>query len=342
MIKALAYFLPQFHIDEKNNKWWGDGFTEWSHFRSVEKYYEWQKIRAPLDGEYFLDSEEILREQYIRAKEIGLDGFIVWNYWFGGGVKVLDKPLEIVLDKNIDFKFCLAWANHSWINKKDNILLQEQLYLGEEDYKEYFNYCLRFFKTSNYLKINNRPIFFIFKPKDIPDLSLFLSVFNSLAKDNGFDGIFFVAENTKENIYGFDRFVYSGFVLSLSKYIHPVGKIKEYLRNKGFLKIKKPIVYDYYKLCKFSFKFKLKKNELPSVLTGWDTSIRHKNKGVILKNFDAKIFQEVLVNAIKKKNKDDFLVVKSWNEWAEGNILEKDNIFGESIGKIFKEEINKI
>ena len=35
--KILAIYLPQFHITEDNNKWWGEGFTDWESVKSAEQ-----------------------------------------------------------------------------------------------------------------------------------------------------------------------------------------------------------------------------------------------------------------------------------------------------------------
>ncbi len=37
----------------------------------------------------------------------------------------------------------------------------------------------------------------------------------------------------------------------------------------------------------------------------------------------------------------DFLIVKSWNEWAEGNLLEPDSIYGFTMLKVMKEALRK-
>ncbi|MBF9226520.1 MULTISPECIES: glycosyltransferase WbsX family protein [Acinetobacter calcoaceticus/baumannii complex] len=341
----LAYYLPQFHEVEENNLWWGKGFTEWTNVKKAKKYFKNHEIRKPVEplGEYDLVSNnKIIEKQFEIAQENGVDGFLVWNYWFGNDEKILEKPFEMVLEKEQKVKYAFAWANHSWLNKTKGILLKEQKYLGKSDYRKYFEYLTPYFLSENYIKKDNKPIFSIFMPSLIPDLLEFIDSFNKWAIELGFSGIFWLAENTNsESIHKecFDRYFDSTVFLKGRKY----SKIMYFLerlnsRTSGRINFG-PFIYDYYELASLYKNYSLQQNELGVVFSGWDTSVRHARNGIILKNLTPNSFklhvEDILLKI--KENNSDIVIVKSWNEWAEGNILEPDTVYGSKILNIVKE-----
>lgn len=340
----LAYYLPQFHEVEENNLWWGKGFTEWTNLRKAKKYYNGHEIRKPTVplGEYdLIMNPEVMQQQYNIAEKHGIDGFLVWNYWFGSDDKILEKPLEKVLNDNIQVKYAFTWANHSWLNKTKGILLKEQKYLGVEDYEKYFEYLKPYFLSENYIKKDNKPIFGIFMPKDIPNIEEFINCFESNAKKIGFDGIFWLAENTSKTdnyVCYFDHYYNSSLFLKGRDYNY-FQYFFERLNSRTLGKFNfGPFVYSFEKLLKLYENYKLDIKELGVIFCGWDTSIRHLKNGIILKGFNEKIFDEHVSNVFIKSidNNSDIIILKSWNEWAEGNVIEPDSIFGYELLKIVK------
>lgn len=68
------------------------------------------------------------------------------------------------------------------------------------------------------------------------------------------------------------------------------------------------------------------------VVSGWDHTPRTGIKGILLVGSTPEKFQKIteeqLAKIPYKPFEERFLVVKSWNEWAEGNYLEPDLKYG--------------
>lgn len=350
-ILSLAFYLPQFHEIEENNQWWGKGFTEWIHLNQAKKYFDWQEIRKPVPpfGEYNLLNPEVLEWQASTAKKYGIDGFMVFDYWFGAGKTLLEKPMQMVLDKQLNFDYCLCWANHTWYNKRENILLLQQQYLGAADYTAYFNRLLPHFQSSHYIKIDNKPVFAIFNPKEIPDLDVFVDTFKSLAIQAGFNGLYLIAEQTDasaEHARYFDAYTKSNNVFKGRNRDNFFSYLKEKLTRKFGCTQLGPFYYDYHNLVVNNSINTDDEKYIPAVFTGWDTSPRHQKRGTILKGFNLVEFKNHLMqikNVLDRRNlKNQVILIKSWNEWAEGNLLEPDNIFGYQLLEAYRDFVTQI
>lgn len=342
--RLIAYHLPQFHEIKENNEWWGEGYTEWTAVKNWKPYFKGHQLRKPSEelGYYDLSDPQVLEKQYEIASNYGLEGFCFWTYWFGNGEMLLEKPLEHLLLPNSKVKYCFAWANHSWWDKSTWRLLKEQKYLGKEDYINFYNTFSKHFNNPNYIKIDNKLVLTIFLPEDIPDLEIFMSTFNELAQKDGFNGFYFISNHSTKKTFSknlFDAYMNNNALFDNRNIFQ---KVIERLVRKYSWTFLGPIKYSYPKMVKNLYIKKCKNdNFIPSIFAGWDTTARHKKKGVILTGFSDKSFDTHVKNIFSLNSSNDFIFIKSWNEWAEGNVLEPDDIFGTKLLNIIKKLNNK-
>jgi hypothetical protein len=343
-VRILASYLPQFHPIPENDNWWGPGFTEWTNVgKAIPLFKGHYQPKVPADlGYYDLRMPEVRQAQADLASSHGIEGFCYWHYWFGHGKQLLERPFKEVLESGKpDFPFCLAWANHDWKDKQfskkgSNRMLMKQEYPGEEDYILHFNTVLPAFKDKRYVRVDNKPLFLIYDPKSLPDVSEFISLWNKLARENGLDGIHFVANThhlediPKMKGLGFDATNIIRLFHFMSKELGFFHRVKMKISR---IVLKRGQVYDYGLAMQHAHGEEDKLDYCyPSIISNWDHSPRSGRQGHIFINSTPKAFKihiQKVLDQIRDKDPEHRIVfLKSWNEWGEGNYVEPDLKYG--------------
>ena len=358
MARFIALYLPQYHPTPENDEWWGKGFTEWVNVAKARPLFRGHKQpHIPADlGFYDLRLAEVREQQAELAKEAGIEAFCYWHYWFGNGRRLLERPFnEVVSSGRPDFPFCLGWANHSWYKKlwdpkskgKDKLLI-EQTYPGIEDYVLHFNTLLPAFKDHRYLKVNGKLFFLIYDPLHFEDIKTFISTWRRLAKENGLNDFYFIAQDfdsrAKDQILslGIDA-IYNSDTFNIHHKLNKFSKVMYLLQRKV---LRRPTAFNYKDAIKYMVIDDCKNREvIPCISPNWDHSPRSSHNAVILKNSTPDLFKRIAKRAIEivqgKPEDEQIVMIKSWNEWGEGNYMEPDLEFGHGYINALKEAIEE-
>ena len=357
-MKILCMYLPQYHTFPENDACWGEGYTEWTAVRAAKPYDKDQiQPRVPLQGRYYdlvKEGVETLTWQASLADRYGIYGFSFYQYWFCGK-QLMERPLKILYDHpEIPLRYCICWANETWTRTWYDLadqVLMEQEYGSQADWKAHFDYLLPFFKDERYIKVNNRPLLQIYRTFDIKDLAAMRDLFDRLAREAGFDGIFLLSgktagieETRKETVDGYYYFE-PGYSLKHGLKPHQVfsynvSVLLRTIRNRIFkkkvLERRIPANWLYRAIAERTYG----PGEYPGLFPNWDNTPRRSYKGLVYTGTNPERFGEVL-RALKEKvrgREDDFVFLNAWNEWGEGAVLEPDEADGygylEAVAKV--------
>lgn len=363
--KVIAFYLPQYHPTPDNDKWWGTGFTEWTNVGKAKPLFKGHyQPKVPADlGYYDLRLPEVREAQAELAKEAGLYGFCYYHYWFGNGKEELELPFDEVLRLGKpDFPFMLCWANESWHKKfwnKDGKgsskeMLIEQTYPGVEDHIAHFYRLLPAFKDSRYIKIDGKPLFMIYNPEQLSDFNALKKIWDDLALKNGLPGISYwcqmrldlsVITLRKLKAEGYDFIntmrLWEGFDYGTPKIVRIVKRLFRAIFNL-------PYIRPYNKVID-ALKFLISKKDIdnyliPTIIPNWDHTPRSKNNGAVIRNSTPELFKKHARDLLSfaKANNKEFVLLKSWNEWGEGNYLEPDLKYGKRFIEALSQTINEI
>ncbi len=332
-IKLIAFYLPQFHEIPENNKWWGEGFTEWTNTKkSSPLFTNHYQPREPYQDYYYNLLDPSVREwQANLAKKYGIYGFCYYHYWFDGKM-LLEKPFnEVLTSGKPDFPFCLSWANEPWSRRWDGSedqVLMPQYYGREKDWQSHFNYLLRAFMDDRYIRVQDKPIFLIYRPELIPNCSEMLLYWNELAKQHGLEGIYFI-----RTLNGFhplsDKTNFDASLEFEPHYTMAHGGCHRMWKGISGYNGRK-LAMDYDTLWSCILNRSLVDNEtkvIPGAFIDWDNTARLGENASFCVGANPTYFQNYLSEQIHRANhlyQSDLLFINAWNEWAEGTYLEPD------------------
>ena len=290
--------------------------------------------------------EETRVDQAKLAKEYGIYGFCYWHYWFSGE-RILHRPSDEVLTSGKpDFPFCLGWANETWsgvwYGSPDSTIIKQDY--PEGDAEKHYDVLRKFFLDPRYIKKNGCPLFYIYKPKLIPKDSNYIGILRRLAKMDGFKDLFIVGTWLPNKVDTFDniedlhidagiitnisgRYALSKSEILISKIIDRIKKLTKLEIGPKKMPYKKAIELMLPELGSFKFP------AYNCVVSNWDNTPRSGRRGLVLTDSTPQLFRKALGIAIRNvKNKykdshdDHYVFLKSWNEWAEGNYVEPDQL----------------
>lgn len=342
-MRSIALFLPQFHPIPENDEWWGAGFTEWRNVTRAKPLFRdhYQPIQPADLGYYDLRVPEVRTQQANLAREYGISGFCYYHYWFTGK-RLLERPVDDILSSGKpDFPFCLCWANENWTRRwdgQDQQVLIAQSYSHADDLN-HIKALLPYFHDPRYIRVENKPLFLVYKSSSLPDPSATLRLWRHHALASGLDGLYLVKVESSPierklnpGVDGYDASLdFQPDWGSLSPQRNPPFGWK--LRNKLGLALPHPFrenrVFSYPEVVDSMLtRPPVDYPRIPCVVPSWDNTARRQDGGAtILHDSTPKVYAKWLRSVVAdaksfERLPEPIVFINAWNEWAEGNHLE--------------------
>ena len=349
-IKPFAVYFPQFHNIAENNLNYYNGMTDITNLNHYNNNNNSNKLDSPLLSEfglknmleYDLTNKNIINKQIEIAKKHCIYGFAVYYYWFSTNTitnknTIMEKCYDLFFEKEInDFKIFFIWANEDWTgNPAFNTEHQILNIYDEENYKKNIKNLMKYFKHSNYHKVDNKPIFYIHHPFLIPEekIEMFRNVLNTECIENGFDGAILVLNSLikkYENQYNYNfhpnykKATTLDYDLYVERYVKPENDPNT-------------IFFDFDNSARLCIPDKLK---LRSKYT--NNSILNQSKYLekVLNQYKTREYDNKNLSDENNENEiNKIMLINSWNEWGENMAIEPGEINGYKYLSLLKSKL---
>jgi lipopolysaccharide biosynthesis protein len=333
-VRLIAFYLPQYHPIPENDEWWGRGFTEWTNVsKALPQFVGHYQPRFPGElGFYDLRVPAVQRRQVELARKYGVHGFCFYYYWFHGK-RLLERPLrQFVDDTEIDFPFCLCWANENWTRRWDG--RDQEVLIGQQHSEESDSAFIRdvetFLTHRNYIRIHGRPLLIVYRAQILPNPAATARLWRAYCRDAGIGDPYLVAAQT----FGFHDPREVGFDAAVQfpphncavpdihrelKFLNPEFGGRVFRYSDAAKCMARPVREPY--------------TVFQTAFTGWDNEPRTPGRGWMYAFATPAVYRdwltEIARRALENPDPDKRMVfVNAWNEWAEGTYLEPDRRYG--------------
>ena len=335
--RVLAFYLPQFHQIPENDAWWGEGFTEWTNVARARPIFDAQRhpVQPGELGAYDLADPSVMSAQAELARGHGIDGFVMYHYWFDG-TRLLHKPLDNLLaDPTIDLPFALCWANENWTRTWDGL---EQDVLMAQTYEDgwadrFYDDLLPALRDPRYLRMEGRPLLVVYRAGQIPGARAVFERWKARASADGLGGLHLLGVIPSREFEGVEPSA-AAALDGLVRFPPGSGVGLQQLMPAGYVQGPTGAVYSYEAAVEHADLSALSALGLrihPGVMPGWDNTARRGSAAYAFHGANPLTFRRWLAQASAAAvaaGPDPLVFVNAWNEWAEGAYLEPDARFG--------------
>jgi hypothetical protein len=341
----LPYFIyfPQYHEILENNISFYKDYNDIKNLKLlIDSGYKNESLTPKRDfihsnniENYNLTNSNLIKKQLDLLKYYNIPGFACYYYWFSTNNvtspgMLMKSCIDLLFEEanKTDRNIFFIWANESWSNNSA---------FGNSNSKisnEYDNYNLKqnainlinYFKQKCYLKINNKPVLFLYHTWLMPvdKINKFNYILNNLCLDNGFSGIilvlnsmagkvndefnhFYLNFNYKKD--GISMFIDKQRTLNYNNYINTV------LTNTEKNDIN-TICFDFDNNARL---FKPNRQEFSTICKENNEFQKYNFVDIVLSKYNSKNISSDL---------DKILLINSWNEWGEKMACEPSQEIG--------------
>jgi hypothetical protein len=372
-ITVAAYYFPNYHEDNRNASYHGNGWTEWELVKAAKPRFENHHQPNVPEWGYTDEADPAQMAQKIdAAANNGIDVFIFDWYMYEDG-PFLDRGIDegFLKAENCEkIKFGLMWANHDWVDIHPYTKGTEQklLYPGKvspERFEEISDFVVeKYFTKSNYWKIDGKAYFSVY------DVQKFVEGFGSMeATKAAMDSMREKAKTAGLKGVHWNLVAWGNPILPVEK---APSNTPELIKMLGFDSSTSYVWIHHVELPETKTDFNYVRDEyfahwdkakvdygvpyFPNVTMGWDATPRcdinseWEAVGYPFMNTIGNNTPENFKTALQKTkeklladpNGPRILNINCWNEWTEGSYLEPDKINGmkylEAVRDVFGED----